>query len=419
MNTLLKSVTIVNGNTKNLHLKKRDILIKNGVIDAIETNIEPIGKTKIIDIKNLHVSIGWFDSGVSFGEPGYEERETIENGLLTAAKSGFTDVVLNTSSHPTPDSSSDIVYLKNAAKDQLTNLHPLGNLTVKGEGEVLAELYDMQNAGAKGFYDFKHPMSNANLLKIALQYAQNFEGLVFSFPLDKSISGKGIVNEGITSTKLGLKGIPALAEELQVARDLFILEYTGGKLFIPTISTANSVKLIADAKKKGLQVFCSVAAHNLLITDDALEDFDTQYKVMPPLRTAADVKALQKGIKNGTIDLVTSDHTPLNIELKHVEFDNADFGSIGLESIFGILNTILGFEESVSLLTRGRSIFGMEDINLEVGQEANLTLFTTEESFEFSEQNIRSSSKNAIAIGEKMKGKVVGTIANNQLVLNN
>ena len=419
MNTLLKSVTIVNGNTKNLHLKKRDILIKNGVIDAIETNIEPTGKTKVIDIKNLHVSIGWFDSGVSFGEPGYEERETIENGLLTAAKSGFTDIILNTSSHPTPDSSSDIVYLKNAAKEQLTNLHPLGNLTVKGEGEILAELYDMQNAGAKGFYDFKHPMSNANLLKIALQYAQNFGGLVFSFPLDKSISGKGIVNEGITSTKLGLKGIPALAEELQVARDLFILEYTGGKLFIPTISTANSVKLIADAKKKGLQIFCSVAAHNLLITDDALEDFDTQYKVMPPLRTAADVKALQKGVKNGTIDLVTSDHTPLNVELKHVEFDNADFGSIGLESIFGILNNLLGFEESVLLLTKGRSIFGMEEINLEVGQEANLTLFTTEESFEFSEQHIISSSKNAIAIGEKMKGKVVGTIANNQLALNN
>lgn len=418
MNILLKSVTIVNENTKNLHLKKRDILIKNGVIDAIETNLEPSGKTKVIDIKNLHVSLGWFDSGVSFGEPGYEERETIENGLLTAAKSGFTDVILNTSSHPTPDSSSDIVYLKNAAKDQLTRLHPLGNLTVKGEGEVLAELYDMKNAGALGFYDYKHPMANANLLKIALQYAQNFEALVFSFPMDKSISGKGIVNEGISSTKLGLKGIPALAEELQIARDLFILEYTGGKLFIPTISTASSVKLIADAKKKGLQVYCSVATHNLVITDTALEDFDTQYKVIPPLRTAADTKALQKGLKSGTIDFVTSDHTPLNIELKHVEFDNADFGSIGLESTFGMLNELFGYEEAIVLLTKGRLIFGINEPELKVGQPANLSLFTTDDEYKFSEDHIFSSSKNSIAIDEPMKGKVIGTIANNQIVLN-
>ena len=418
MNILLKSVTIVNGSTKSLHLKKRDILIKNGVIDAIETTIEPTGKTKVIAIKDLHVSIGWFDSGVSFGEPGYEERETIENGLLTAAKSGFTDVILNTSSNPTPDSASDIVYLKNAAKDQLTRVHPLGNLTVKGEGEVLAELYDMKNAGALGFYDYKHPMANANLLKIALQYAQNFDGMVFSFPLDKSISGKGIVNEGVTSTKLGLKGIPALAEELQIARDLFVLEYTGGKLFIPTISTANSVKLIADAKKKGLQVFCSVAAHNLMITDSALENFDTQFKVMPPLRTAADIKALQKGVKNGTIDFVTSDHTPLNIELKHVEFDNADFGTIGLESIFGMLNELFNMEETIALLTKGRSVFGMTEPQLEVGQEANLSLFTTDDTYEFSQDQIFSSSKNSIAIGKQMKGKVVGAIANNQLVLN-
>jgi len=256
------------------------------------------------------------------------------------------------------------------------------------------------------------------MLKIALQYAQNFDGMVFSFPLDKSISGKGIVNEGITSTKLGLKGIPALAEELQIARDLFVLEYTGGKLFIPTISTAKSVKLIADAKKKGLQVTCSVAAHNLVLTDSALEDFDTQYKVLPPLRTSADIKALQKGVANGTIDLVTTDHTPLNVELKHVEFDNADFGTIGLESAFGMLNELFNVEETIAILTKGRYIFGMEEPLLEVGQKANLSLFTVNDTYEFSKDHIFSSSKNSIAIGKQMKGKVVGAIANNQLVLN-
>lgn len=418
MNILLKSVTIVNGATKDLHLKKRDILIKNGHIDTIATSIEAPSKTTTIERKNLHVSIGWFDSGVSFGEPGYEERETIANGLQTAAKSGFTEVVLNTSSNPTPDSSSDIVFLKNAAKEQVSKLYPLGNLTVKGDGGALAELYDMKNAGAVGFYDFKHAIANANLLKIALQYAQNFNGLVFSFPMDKSISGKGIVNEGITSTKLGLKGIPALAEELQIARDLFILEYTGGKLFIPTISTSNSVKLIADAKKKGLEVYCSVAAHNLILTDMILEEFDTQYKVLPPLRTKADTKALLRGIQNGTIDLVTSDHTPMNVELKHVEFDNADYGALGLESIFGVLNNVLGFEETISFLTKGRSIFGLETPKLEQGASANLTLFETNSEWEFTEEHIHSTSKNAIMLGKPMKGKVLGTIANDQLMLN-
>ncbi|MGB3144761.1 MAG: dihydroorotase, partial [Maribacter sp.] len=175
MNILLKSVIIVNESTPDIHLKKRDILIKNGIIEAIGTSLEAPSKVNVIEKKNLHVSLGWIDSGVSFGEPGYEERETIANGLLTAAKSGFTDIVLNTSSNPTPDSSSDIIFLKNAAKEALTNLHPLGNLTVKGDGDALAELFDMKNSGAVGFYDFKSPVNNANLLKIALQYAQNFD----------------------------------------------------------------------------------------------------------------------------------------------------------------------------------------------------------------------------------------------------
>lgn len=418
MNILLKSVKIVNESTPDIHLKKRDILIKNGIIEAIGTSLEAPSKAKVISQKNLHVSLGWFDSGVSFGEPGYEERETIANGLMTAAKSGFTDIVLNTSSNPTPDSSSDIIFLKNAAKEALTRLYPLGNLTVKGDGDVLAELFDMKNAGAVGFYDFKSPVKNANLLKIALQYAQNFDGLIFSFPMDKSISGKGIVNEGITSTRLGLKGIPAMSEELQIARDLFLLEYAGGKLFIPTISTEKSVKLIADAKKKGLQVICSVAAHNLSTTDEVLQDFDTKYKVLPPLRTKADTKALLKGLGNGTIDMVTSDHTPLNVELKQVEFDNAEYGSLGLESSFGVLNSLLNVEATINLLTKGRAVFNIETPELKSGEPACLTLFNPEETYEFTNDHIYSSSKNAMALGQTLKGRVLGTISNNQLVLN-
>lgn len=418
MKILLKSAKIVDAGNKDLHLKKRDILIVNGTIEKIAINIVAPTNTKIVTHKNLHVSIGWFDSGVAFGEPGYEERETITNGLFCAAKSGFTDVVLNPSSHPVPDSSSDIVFLKNAAKEALTGLHPLANLTVQGAGESLAELYDMKNSGAVGFYDYKHAVSNANLLKIALQYAQNFDGVVCSFPLDAQIAGKGVVNEGIPSTRLGLKGIPALAEELHIARDLFILEYTGGKLHIPTISSANAVKLIAAAKKKGLQITCSVAIHNLMYTDDVFEDFDTNYKTLPPLRTKEDAKELIKGVKNGTIDFITTDHTPLNIELKQVEFDNASNGSIGLESAFGALQTIFGLEETIALLTKGRETFGLETTELKEGSTASLTLFEPDTAYTFSTDMIYSSSKNSMFLGAQLKGKVLGSIARDKMILN-
>ncbi len=416
MNILLKNTTIVDSSNKRLHLKKRDILIKNGVIDKIASKITPPAKTKIIDHKNLHVSVGWFDSSVSFGEPGYEERETIENGLKTAAKSGFTDIVLNANTNPVPDSSSAIVFLKNAAKDSATNLHPLGALTLKGAGTDLAELYDMKNSGAVGFYDFKSPIENANLLKIALQYAQNFNGLVHSFPLDTKIAGKGVVNEGPISTKLGLKGIPALAEELQIARDLFILEYTGGKLHIPTLSTSNAVKLVSEAKKKGLDVSCSVAIHNLFATDDVLEEYDSNFKVMPPLRTKKDAKALIKGLKDGVIDFVCSDHTPMNIEEKRVEFDNASPGSLGLETFFGILNQIFELESAISLLTKGRARYQLETQSIKEGEQACLTLFDPTAEYTFVKKDIGSTSKNSMFLERAMKGRVFGVICNNQIV---
>ncbi|MEJ1222040.1 dihydroorotase [Sediminicola sp. 1XM1-17] len=416
MNILLKSAKIFDTNNKDLHLKRRDILIKNGTIEKIAAKIDAPSKVKIIEYPNLHVSIGWFDNSVSFGEPGFEERETIANGLGTAAKSGFTDIVLNPTSHPIPDSSSDIVFLKNAAQGHATTMYPLGCLTVRGEGRDLAELYDMKSAGAVGYYDFKHALENSNLLKIALQYAQNFDGLVMSYPLDLKIAGKGLVNEGEVSTKLGLKGIPSLAEELQIARDLFILEYTGGKLHIPTISTAGSVKLIAEAKKKGLDVSCSVAIHNLFFTDDHLVEFDTHFKTMPPLRAKNDVKALIKGIKDGTIDTVTSDHIPMDIEQKRVEFDNAANGSIGLESAFGGLNTLLDLETTITLLTKGRERFGLDTPNIKEGEKATLTLFDPDFEYTFDANHILSTSKNSMFLGAKLKGKALGIVSNGQIV---
>lgn len=397
-----------------LHGKKRDILIKNGKIEKIAAKIAPENRTETVTLKNGHVSKGWFDSGVCFGEPGFEERETIVNGLQTAAKSGFTDIILNPNTHPVPDSSPDIVFLKNAAKGQVTNLHPLGTLTMKAEGKDLAELYDMKNTGAVGFYDFKHSLENANLLKIALQYVSNFGGLAYSFPMDANIAGKGNVNEGETSVRLGLKGIPALAEELRIARDLSILEYTGGKLHVPTLSTARSVKLIADAKTKGLDVSCSVAIHNLFYTDSELEEFDAAYKVMPPLRTKKDIKALIKGVKDGTVDFVTTDHIPMNIEEKQIEFENAAFGSIGLESAFGSLNRIFDTETAIDLLTKGRERYGLQTPIIREGEAANLSLFDPDAEYQFEEKDMYSTSKNSMFLGAKLKGSVYGVINNGQ-----
>ncbi len=337
--------------------------------------------------------------------------------MLVAAKSGFSDILLNPNTLPTPDTSSDIVFLKERSKGQTCTLHPLGNVTKDGAGKHLAELFDMQNVGAKAFYDFKRPITNANLLKIALLYVQNFEGLVFSYPEENQIKGKGIVNEGEISTKLGLKGIPALAEELQVARDLYILEYTGGKLHIPTISSAGSVKLIAEAKKKGLKVTCSVAVHHLIFSDDELDGYDSNFKVQPPLRTKKDCKALIKGLQNGSIDFVTTDHSPIDIEEKRVEFDNANYGTIGLESAFGALNSIFDTETAVSLLSKGRSTFGLLEPKFQEGEPACISLFNPHEEHTFSTDSIKSTSKNSMFLGTTMKGKVYGTINNGKLTL--
>ena len=415
MTILLKSAIIIDSSSP-FHLQKKDLLIKNGIITKIASSIKNDDSIKEIKLKNLHISQGWFDTSVCFCEPGFEERETIENGLITAAKSGFTAVAVNPNTYPVADNKSAIEYIKNKANGFATSLYPIGNLTKKGESKDIAELFDMQNSGAIAFGDYNKPISNANLLKIGLLYAQNFDGLVLSFPQDSAIASNGLVNEEKISTKLGLKGIPAMAEELQIVRDLFMLEYTGGKLHIPTISTQKSVKLIKEAKKKGLNVTCSVAAHHLVLTDNELTKFDTNTKVLPPLRTLKDTKALIKGLKDGVIDMITSDHNPINIEHKKVEYQNAKFGTIGLESLFGALNKVVETETLITCLTTNpRNRFNIEKVSINEGEKANLTLFNPDFEYTFTENNIYSTSKNSVFLNKKLNGKVYGIIANNNI----
>jgi dihydroorotase len=416
MKLIIREAKIIDSESS-FHNKTVDILIEDGFIKEVGISIPNHSNLKEVKLANLHVSQGWFDSSVSLGEPGYEERETIKNGLLVASKSGFTGIALQPNSYPVIDNQSQILFVKNKAFKSATTLFPIGALTKSSEGKDMAELYDMKNAGAVAFGDYNKSQDNANLMKIALQYVQDFDGLVIAFAQDEKIKGNGVVNEGIVSTKLGLKGIPNLAEELQISRNLFLLEYTGGKIHIPTISTEKSVALIKEAKAKGLAVSCSVAIHNLVLTDEKLENFDTRYKTSPPLRTDDDRKALLKGIKDGVIDMITSDHNPIDIEHKKMEFDLAKNGTIGLESAFGALMTVLPLETVIKKLTSGKQIFGIENHPIEVGVKANLSLFNPEGNSIFSKTAIASKSKNSAFLGMNLKGKVYGIINNDQLIL--
>jgi dihydroorotase len=416
MNLIIRKATIVDPKSP-YHQQTVDIKITNGIIEEIGASILNIDSHQEFQHEGLHVSQGWFDTSVSLGEPGFEDRETIANGLEVAAKSGFTGIALQPNSYPIIDNQSQVHFVKQKAANAATDLYPIGALTKSSEGNDLAELFDMKNAGAVAFGDYTKSLTNANLLKIGLQYVQDFDGLVIAFCQDENIKGSGVANEGIVSTRLGLKGIPNLAEELIVARNLFLLEYTGGRLHIPTISTAKSVALIKEAKAKGLKVTCSVAVHHLVLTDEKLEGFDTRYKVTPPLRNEEDRQALIAGVLDSTIDCITSDHDPIDIEHKKMEFDLAKNGTIGLESAFGSLLTVLPLDKIIEKLTFGKSVLSIESEIIKEKTKVNLSLFQVNTDWTFTKENILSKSKNAAFLGQQMKGKAIGIYNNGKLVL--
>ena len=418
MKLIIRSAKIIDSKSA-FHNKIVDIQINEGKIEKIESKLSNSEGFEELKLDNLHVSEGWFDSSVSLGEPGFEDRETIINGLEVAAKSGFSAIALQPNSYPIIDNQSQINFVKSKAINSATALYPIGALTKLSEGKDMAELFDMKNSGAVAFGDYNKSIDDANLLKIGLQYAQDFDALIIAYSQDIKIKGNGVANEGIVGTKLGLKGIPNLAEEIQIARNLFLLEYTGGKLHIPTVSTAKSVALIKEAKNKGLNVSCSVAVHHLVLTDEKLEGFDTRYKVTPPLRTDADRRALINGVLDGVIDMITSDHNPIDIEHKKMEFDNALNGTIGLESAFGALCTVLPLEIIIEKLTSGKVVFDIQRNEIKVGEKANLTLFNPSENWVFEKESLLSKSKNAIFLGHEMKGQVYGIINQEKLILNN
>lgn len=421
MNILIKQATVVNTQSPH-HGKTVDILIERGVITQIKKNIVPEKGIKTIEEEGLCVSAGWLDMQANFCDPGHEHKETLENGLKTAAKGGFTGVCVMSGTNPPLHNKAQIDYVVNRGKGNLTDVFPIGTISYNQEGKDLSEMYDMQLAGAVAFSDYKKPLKDAGLVLRALQYSQNINSFIITHADDKTISQGGQMNEGVVSTKLGLKGIPALAEELMIQRNIQILEYTGGKIHFPTISTKGSVDLIKKAKANGLRVTCGVAAHQLLLDETELEGFDTHYKLNPPLRAKEDVNALKRALENGTIDVVVSDHYPQDIESKDLEFDLADNGIVALQTAFNCLVTAMPkiAPETVGecLAENPRAVLGLKPVLIKEEEDANLTLFTLTGKTILSEKQIVSKSKNTPFIGESLQGKVIGAINNDKLVLN-
>lgn len=416
MNLILKNAIIVDSKSK-YHFQNKDILIQSGIIKKIDDNIK-VKDEKIISFKNLHISNGWFDSSVSFGEPGYEERETLENGLKTSSKSGFTDIILNPNTNPVIDSHSSVSHIYKKTNDSATKVHVLGALTKESLGNDMAELYDMHLAGAIAFGDYKKSLNDSNLMRISLDYVQNFNGLILSYPSDFNLSKEGLMHEGSVSLNLGIKGIPEIAETSILSRDLEILEYTNGRIHFPFISCEKSLNIIRKAKKNGLKVTCGVSIAHLIFTDDSLFSYNPNFKLHPPLRSKKDREALRKGLLDGSIDLVSSMHEPVNIEHKKVEFSKAIDGSISLESFFGILNSIFTLEKTISFLTKGKDLFNIKQSMIEVGEKANITMFCPDTIYEFNDKHILSKSKNCAFIKSSLKGRVFGIINGENSVLN-
>jgi dihydroorotase len=414
MNLLIKSATIIDPNSP-FNQQAVDILIEKGVITRIASQIDVDGD--MVDAEGKCVSPGFFDLNCNIGELGLETKEDLYTGTRAAAAGGFTGVALMPNTIPPVHSKAEIEYLLNRAQKNLVDVYPLGAISHKREGKDLAEMYDMYLSGAKAFTDGNRPVQDAGLMERALLYAQGFDAMVFSYPEDTAIAGKAKINEGEISTLMGMKGIPSLAEELMIARDLYLAEYTVSKIHFSTISTVRSVELIREAKRKGLEVTCDVAAHHLVLTDEALTGFDSQYKVKPPLRTQDDVDALIAGLKDGTIDAIVSQHTPHEIEFKDVEFEVAEYGMIGLQTAFS-LAIKAGLD--INLIIQKMAVSPREILNIDIpiiaeGQLANLVLFDKDEEWEYSTKNNRSKSANSPFIGQHLKGRVLLTINNNHL----
>lgn len=413
MNILIKQAKVISENSE-FHQKTVDILVEGGEITEIKKSIQNRSNAKEVEVEGLCVSDGWVDMQVVSCDPGYEHKENLDTLVKASAAGGFTAVCVHNYNQPALHTKSQIEYIVNSTKNKVVEVLPFGTITHEGKGKELAEMFDMKNSGALAFSDYKLPLKDSGLMVRALQYSANIGSFIVSHCSDESLSHGGQMNEGETSTSLGLKGIPAIAEELMLQRNLSLLEYAGGKLHVPTISTRGSVELIRKAKANGLNVTCGVAAVNLMLDDSVLKDFDTNYKLNPPLRTRKDVIALRNAVENGIIDVVVSDHAPQDTESKELEFDLADFGIINLQTAFNCALEGLKDKNCECIIkaftTNPRAILGLEKTEIAEKATANLTLFSLSGETVLTDASNYSKSKNSPFLNKSLQGRVIGIV---------
>ncbi len=421
MRLLIKQALIVNTSSP-FNGQTKDIFIRDGLITTIADVItEPADQ--VIQQEGLHVSIGWMDSFAHFCDPGFEFRETLETGTLAAAAGGFTDVMIIPNTNPVVHTKSQVEYIVQKSSSSGVTVHPIGAVTKNAEGKELSEMYDMADSGAIAFSDGLNAIQDGGILMKALQYVKAIEGMIIQIPDDKSIGSNGLMNEGIISTQLGLPGKPAMAEELMVARDIKLTRYADSRLHFTGISSAKSLEYIKRAKATGIKITCSVSPYHLFFCDEALQQYDTNLKVNPPLRAREDSLALIQGLLDGTIDFIASHHVPQNYDSKVCEFEYAKNGMIGLESLFGVAGSLINkrwpIEKFIDCLSIApRKTFGLTVPEIKEGVTATLTLFDPASEYIFGEKNIKSKSKNSAFIGKQLKGKVIGIINGDKTYFN-
>ncbi len=421
MTTLFKQVKIADTKSP-FNGQIKDILIEDHKIVSITEQFS--GKAdQTLQGESFVVSPGFVDPFVHFCDPGMEHRENLASGANAAQQGGYTTVFALPNTQPVVDTKSLVNYIKQTCQNLPIHVLPMGAISKKLEGKDLAEMIDMYNNGAVAFSDGLYPVQSTLLFLKALQYVKAFDGVVIQMPIDKSLGSLGLMNEGILSTKLGLPGIPSIAEELIISRDIELLRYTQSKLHITGVSTAKGMAMIAAAKKEGLQISCSVTPYHLFFSEEDLSNYDTLLKVFPPLRTKKDQAALLKAVEDGTVDCISSHHMPQDWDGKTIEFENAKAGIASIETSFATIQHLLPqlTEHRLAELfsSNARSIFSLSEANIQEGADAEITIFSKKQNTCLSKKDSYSKSANSPFWDTTLNGKVIGTYVKGKLHLNN
>jgi dihydroorotase len=414
MKILIQAAKILDSNSP-FHKKEKNVLLQNGRITEIgDKNYQA---DKVIKAEGMILSTGWFDLGTFIGDPGLEHKEDLESGAKAAVAGGFTEIAVLPNTVPSIQTKNDVNYLTRGNDNRLLQVHPLASVTKNNKGEELTEMIDLHEAGAAGFTDGLKPIWHTDIFLKSLQYLQKFNGVLIDHPEDIWLNMFGQMHEGLQSTMLGLKGMPRIAEEVAISRNLKLLNYAGGRLHLAKLSTGKSIGLVRAAKSK-MNLTCDIAAYQPLMDDSMLAGFDTNYKVNPPLREQSDNDALIKGLNDGTIDVICSGHVPQDEESKSIEFDLADTGIINLQTFASNLVSLsewVNWDVLIEKVTSGpRSVLQLEQPVIDIDAKANLTLLDPNCTWMFDNETNLSRSKNSPWLGQTLTGKTVAVFNNSK-----